>query len=77
MSALLVKSFEEYIVKQKNDDQDDEEEKNEDKKVDLGIYDKLKKENKKEPASIFFFLLTKIFDMEIALVKEYFNGYLM
>lgn len=79
MGQQLKKNFEEYANKMNDADEPEEETEDtkvEDKKFDLTLYDKLKNDNGKSQASIFFNLLCKVFDEEIQKVDKHFEGYL-
>lgn len=82
MGQQLKKNFEQYASKMslyadQLEEQVAEDTKTpEDKKFDLSLYEKLKSDNGKSLASIFFSLLFKVFDEEQQKVEKYFIGYL-
>jgi hypothetical protein len=79
MGQKLKKNFEEYVstVNDQEDIEETEETKpTEAKKYDLSLYDKLKTENGKSNSTIFFNLLTKVFDEDMQKVDKNFDGYL-
>ena len=83
MGACLKKNFEEYANKmdlaaEVGENEEDEDSKAaEDSKFDLQTYDKLRNENGKNGATLFFSLLTKVFDEDMGKVNKYFEGYLI
>jgi len=77
MGAQLKKNFETFAAQGVEEvDEEVEDTKPEEKKFDLSLYDKLKTENGKVAASIFFNLLCKVFDEEIQKVDIHFENYL-
>lgn len=81
MSAMLKKNFEEFVIRQQNDNQErdpeEEEDKQEKKEIfDLGVWKKLSFDNGKKPDQMFYRLLTQIFDEDITKVQKYMSLYL-
>lgn len=77
MGQQLKKNFETFAAQGvEENDEEVEDAKPEEKKFDLSLYDKLKNENGKVAASIFFNLLCKVFDEEIQKVDIHFENYL-
>jgi len=82
MSNMINKNFEEYVSKIRNDGSDEpdtEETKADDKKkeqIDLSLYKRMNKNNGKSFSDMFYSLLIKVFDQDIAKVEEHFVNYL-
>ena len=79
---MVNKNFEEYIAKVQNeatDEAEGEENKADDKKkeqFDLTLYKRVNKNNGKSYSDMFYGLLIKVFDQDIAKVEQHFGNYL-